>query len=174
MTAAVMEMTTTIPEPGTGGRKMDGIIRESGKDSAEFHQKQHTKLHFRRGATVRYGYKKRSSKYVKQKKRLTGQAQPLIFSGKTKEEVQNNYKVSGTATKGTKLTRKASFKGGSGRLRLKKGTNFLTRQQEVALQIAEEIKTVTPEEVREINAHRLVSFNDRVATGFKGRRRKLG
>jgi len=172
---ATITVTTNTPEPGTMGRKVDGWIRETAKAEAEFHQKAHTKLHFRRGASARYGYKKRSSRYVKQKRRLTGQAQPLVFSGATREMVQNRFKVTGTATKGAKLTRVAAFRGGSGRYRLKPGMTTLTRQQEVALQLVEEIRAITADEVQEIGAHGAQKYDNFVTVGLSAaRRRKLG
>jgi hypothetical protein len=168
-------VTANTPEPGTMGRKVDGWIRETAKAEAEFHQSQHTKLHFRRGASTRYGYKRRSSKYVKEKRRITGQAQPLVFSGATRESVQQNFKVQGTSTRGAKLTRVAAFKGGSGRYRLKDGLTTLTRQQEVALQLVEEIRAITVDEVNEIGSHGARVYDDFVEVGLSaGRRRKLG
>lgn len=175
MFPTTITITATTPEPGTMGRKVDGWIRETAKAEAQFHQVTHTKLHFQRGASKRYGYKKRSTKYVQRKKRITGQAQPLVFSGATKASVQQNANVTGTATRGAKLTRVAAFRGGSGRFRLRSGQTTLSAQQEVVLQLVEEIRAITTEEVQEIGTHGAAVYDDFVEVGFSAaKRRKLG
>lgn len=168
-------LTTDAPPPGTLSRKADGWIRETGKAEAEFHQKTHTRKHFQRGAKTRYGYRARSAKYQKAKKRLTGQTQPLVFSGRTRDQVQSQFNVKGTATKGAKLIRVAPFKGGSGRFRLKPGLTTLTQAQDTVLQLVEEIRVVLPEEVQEIGAHGARVYDQFVQAGVSvaRRRRKL-
>jgi hypothetical protein len=57
--------------------------------------------HFARGAKQRYGYKDRSPRYEKTKKRIHGHTRPLEFSGTLKQQILRKARISGTSKRAT-------------------------------------------------------------------------
>lgn len=53
-------------------------------------------LHFQGGATSRYGYAPRSAKYTARKRRRVGHSIPLVLTGRLRDEIKKNVKITAT------------------------------------------------------------------------------
>tara|TARA_R110000824_G_scaffold362783_2_gene550764 strand:- start:4998 stop:5516 length:519 start_codon:yes stop_codon:yes gene_type:complete len=144
-------LSTNIPQEAFG-RKAKRDLRDTARHGAEYHAKRHLPSHFKPGAASKYGYRPRTKSYQQFKKRLTGRGQPLVFTGRTRDEATDtaNQKITATSTRGAKLTIRLSLRGASGRLRLKKGQRFLSTQQEQQLARKAEIEAMTTDEISAI------------------------
>lgn len=66
-------------------------LREGAKKAAVMWQKEFAPLHFRAGAASRYNYKKRTAKYLAQKKKKVGHLIPLVLTGELRRVVTNRF-----------------------------------------------------------------------------------
>lgn len=57
-------------------------------------------MHFRSGAASKYGYKRRSKRYITRKVKKVGTAAPLYFTGLLRRQVRRTPRQSGTAKRG--------------------------------------------------------------------------
>jgi len=80
----------------TGGPKvikkqMNRLVREAMEACAMHWHESFRPIHFTREGFSRYHYHKRSEKYLRRKIREKGHADPLVFSGKTREQAKKMY-----------------------------------------------------------------------------------
>lgn len=164
-------VSTALPFSGTG-REEDARIREASKTGAEFHHDKQIKRHFQAGAATRYGYVSRTAKYQKLKKRLGLSSLPLVFSGKTREEITGSREVTATATKGAKLIMKASFPGVSKNFKFKKGQMRLTESQARQLTRVKEIEAITSDELAAVARAEERKYQELINSGASAVRRR--
>ncbi len=69
-------------------RAMSRIIRDSLEVAAIYWYDKFLAKHFRREGFQRYHYKPRTKKYVKRKMRKYGHADPLVFTGESRQRAQ--------------------------------------------------------------------------------------
>lgn len=85
--------------------------------------------HFKGGASERYGYRRRSAKYVERKRKKYGHSIPLVWTGGTRDAVLANVKITATRNGGRLKTR--------GRMPM-------------SAEMRGEIERITPDEIREL------------------------
>ena len=70
-----------------------GIVKEAMAAAIDWWHQDRLPLHFKRGASFRYKYRKRNAKYLKQKMRKLGHTQDLVLSGKMQRMVTSRIKI---------------------------------------------------------------------------------
>lgn len=182
-------------DPRLYGRDHNTFVRESFRDAAVFHHRQHIPRHFQPIASVKYGYARRRSRVWvgifeaigkfpwRNGDRRTGSYQefkdrvglpPLVFTGASRALATSQRQVTATATKGARLILRLALRGASGRFRFQKGQRHLTQQQkEIVARIAE-VETIAPDEQRTINRTIQTTYTARAnAPGVAYRKRIL-
>lgn len=167
------EMILEIPaliEPGNTRltRKLNKIVKEALKEEMIHHHKKRIPHHFDPFKQKKYHYKKRDPKTIERKRRKRGLAADLVQSGKTKRSVKSriDIRMSGTAGKGDVAAK--------GKVFLKRGMRPARENNDVSIdQMADEIKTMTSQEVSEIAigySERIIQKLDAALTGRVRRR----
>lgn len=82
-------------------RGIKPYVKATLQDAVRYWHRKYIKRHFRSGAAERYGYKKRSAKYVRRKLRAKHHSSPLVWTGRTRDSVSSHIRVSGTAKQAT-------------------------------------------------------------------------
>jgi len=134
--------------PANPSRKQRVWIREAVTAAADYHHRHHIPKHFKTQAATQYGYKRRSRRWQDTKKKLGRPAMPLVFTGKTKQEITSSREIRATSTRGARLVMRASLRGlTSGRFRIKVGQFRLSERQEQIEMRRQEIVAMTPDEI---------------------------
>lgn len=141
-------ISTNIP-PAMGRRAL-AAVRNAAVAGADYHWRKAIPDHFKSGAATKYGYARRSPKYLKQKERLGRGSLPLVFSGRTQSEITGSRTIRATGTKGATLLMRASFPGASGNFRFKRGQIILSFKQREQLARVKEIEAITSDEIAEV------------------------
>lgn len=136
----------------TAGRLHNAIAKDAVRDTLVKHHRRRIPGHFQRPAHGKYGYAQRSPRYRAAKQKKYGSSIDLVRTGRTKQQMttQRQITVSGQATAGTirgRLTLRFPFPGGSLRFKAAAGT----RQRVTIEQMAREIRTITSDEIQQIN-----------------------
>jgi hypothetical protein len=156
-------------DPRLYERDHNTFVRNAFRTAAEYHHKHHIPRHFQAFAAAKYGYAPRLSKanagvfeavglepwspgeprnqpYQTFKDKLG--LPPNVLSGALRDEVTTQHSITATATKGAKLTMPMpDYAGGkSGNLRIRKGQESPTTQQQNILARQAEIETISPDE----------------------------
>lgn len=129
-------------------------LREAFGDAARFHHEQHIPRHFMDFAAAKYGYKPRTSKYLRWKARTFPGRPALVLTGRTQAVVTGSRQITKTQ-KGSRLRLRfpspaegGGFGSATGRLRLQ-GDRLSVHQKEVLARIAE-IQVIAPDESRRL------------------------
>lgn len=146
-------------DPGVFLRDHNRALRIACAYAAVYHHRVHIPWHFQSFAKKKYGYAKRSSRYLAWKEKvIPGEdgTQDLVFTGKTRSEVTRNRTIAATP-KGATLRMKIPIQGGAGRLmddaaRARLGRRPLTikavnSQREIIKRIAE-LEALAPDEIK--------------------------
>ena len=119
------------------------FMRESIRETMREHHERHIPRHFEAFAAAKYGYIKRSSKYIAIKKRMGLGNVDNVFTGRTRDQVTTSRQITATQTRG-RLIMRLPFEGGTGRF--KNYGNGLTDQQRQVIARIEEIRAIAPDE----------------------------
>lgn len=163
-------VSTEIPVNLTG-KNAPKLIRESSRAGAEFHHDRHVPKLFKPGAATRHGFERRTARYQRLKKRLGLSSLPLVFSGRTRDEVTGSRKITATSTKGARLTMRASFPGISKNFRFKVGQDRLTDNQARQLKRVKELESITSDELAAVARAEERKFEELINSTAMDRRR---
>ena len=155
----VITTTVTLPrDPAVFQRDHNRALRTACAYAAEYHHRVHIPRHFQGFAAAKYGYAKRSPRYIKWKERVIKGAdgkQDLVFSGMTRSEITKNRAISATP-KGATLRMRIPISGGTGRLmdeaaRARTGRKALTiraitAQRNIIMRVAE-VEAISRDEI---------------------------
>ncbi len=112
-------------------RTLNRIARDSMRATLDQHAQRHLPRHFARGAATRYGYLRRSSKYVRQVKKRYPQWRPLYRTGRLRTHILDAAHRTVTATpKRGRLRLRAYFPLNADR---KRELTAITRDEVLAL-----------------------------------------
>lgn len=140
-----LQVTATFPrDPRLLVRDHATFLRDTLRDAAAEHHRRHIPWHFKSFAPAKYGYKPRSTRYRRLKAAL-GITDPLVFTGRTREQVTTQRTITATQRRASLIMR-LPLLGGTGRFRLRKGQTDLTRSQKTIAGMIEEIRAITPDE----------------------------
>ena len=85
--------------PGMSKREINNYAKAALQDEVRKWHKNTLPGHFKRSAASKYGYKKRTRKYISHKIRRFGTGIDLIYTGQMRREMVRKVRVSGTAKK---------------------------------------------------------------------------
>jgi hypothetical protein len=168
MVAPQLVVSGTLPrDPALYARDHARFLRDTLRDTAVMHHREHIPRHFMHFAAAKYGYRPRLSvvrrgKGRSRSGRLTYQqlkdqlglpplVSPRVDGGKTRIAVTSTRQVTATQHR-ARLILRLPFRGGTGRFRMLPGQRQLTEQQQQVLERIAEIETISPDEQRTINA----------------------
>lgn len=135
---------------GNATRKHNQLVKRAVHTVLMQHWRQRIPKHFTRPAHGKYGYAERSARYRVRKQKKYGTSIDLVRTGRTRHAMTTQFRITigGQASSGGvtgRLHLRFPFPGGTRRFR-RRGT----RQAVTIEQMAKEIETITPDEVREI------------------------
>lgn len=85
------------------------VMRQLLREMIERHHREKLPRHFERNADTApggaYGYAKRTAKYQKRKARQVGHQIPLVLTGRLRDHIQSNVRITATATRARLTTR---------------------------------------------------------------------
>lgn len=130
-------------------RKHNQFTKEAVRETLFRHWLERSPDHFKQTAMAKYGYKPRSEKYLRSKRRKFGfrADNPLLYTGKSRDYITRTFSITvggaaegGKKEIGAKLTTRFQWRGGSGKMR-EGGRSGVTPQDMV-----NEMTRTTPEE----------------------------
>ncbi|HJT35718.1 MAG TPA: hypothetical protein VJ783_27060 [Pirellulales bacterium] len=171
-----MQLSFSIEVPKLGDflveksrRAHNRIVKQVVTEVLTTHWRKRIPGHFQRPAHQKYGYAERNKRYRIQKQRKYGTSIDLVRTGRTRHAMTTQYRITiggqGDGVVG-KLHLRFPFAGGTRRFR-KPGS----RQAITIEQMAREIETITPDEIREINEQVLAAYLKHVETDTSPRQR---
>jgi hypothetical protein len=86
-----------IGSPKALKRGFGKVIKESMQEAGMLWHRRYLPDHFRSGSASKYGYQKRTAKYMKRKAHKKGHQTPLVFSGDLKRSATRMAHVGGTS-----------------------------------------------------------------------------
>jgi hypothetical protein len=92
------------------------IMRDLNRGILERWEHRYLPLHFKGGATERYGYRRRSAKYNAWKGKRFGHTIPLRLTGGTEAAVKSKVKITATQNRARLVTKGRNFDRGLGGL----------------------------------------------------------
>lgn len=135
---------------GSASRKHNALVKVAVRAVLMHHWRNRIPGHFQRPAHNRYGYAQRNARYRFSKQRKYGSSIDLVRTGRTRHVMttQSRITVGGQASSGGvtgRLLLRFPFPGGTRRFRRPGSRQAITIEQ-----MAREIETIIPTEVREI------------------------
>jgi len=92
------------------------LMNRLNRETLERHRDRHLPLHFKYGATARYGYRQRGAKYNAWKGKKYGHTIPNVLTGGTRDKVMSSVKITATRKGGKLRTSGRNFGRGQGGL----------------------------------------------------------
>lgn len=173
-----MQLSFSIEVPKLGAflvekskRAHNRIVKECVREVLTTHWRKRIPIHFTRPAHQKYGYAERNKRYRIRKQKKYGTSIDLVRTGRTRHAMTTQYRITvgGQASSGGvtgKLQLRFPFAGGTRRFK-KPGS----RQAITIEQMAREIETITPDEIREINDQVMAAYLKKLETDTSPRQR---
>ena len=158
MSRATVTYTVPLEEEQV---RLERGLRKGLKVAAQTWQKDYIKGHFRRGASQKYRYARRSFKYRRRKLRVKGHTAPLVWTGETRRWVTTRF----AEARIRKLP-----KGFQGRLIIKAPAHFFKFRGVGADKVAE--LTATTQDEARILGDIVADHIDAALSAKRGRKRK--
>ncbi len=165
MAIPITTITVTMPrDPSLFAAEHNRFSRAANIAAAEFHWQKHIPRHFEAFAAAKYGYWKRTNRYLKRKRHIVGNEPDNVFSGRTRRTITTTPPIIRATPRISRLIMKLPISG-TGRVLddaaaarlfkagIRKTKGFTNRQANSQIQVMHrvaELQVVSADEARKL------------------------